>query len=178
MLQKYRFFFFSLLWVFFIVQFSYGVELTRTEEIAEKNKTYAIGTGITFNYVAQNYGIMIDSYHLFNSVSRPFDKALLRIGLGVNYDTAPIGTMPHTGFLFNVSIGYLYTQNQFHQLTNLRHFGTGVSLDYTMINTDTQGIGVSLYVVLNQTIVGLGGGIIIETGGMAPYFRTSIAITF
>ncbi len=169
-----------LLSMFLITTPNFAVEVSQNIQNTQKtNKVYSIGTGISLNYTKDNLGFMVDSYHLFHSQSRPFDKTFMKLGLGVNYDFNPYVGQTSTGFTLVSSIGYLYIQNQYHQLSFLKQFGAGFTLDYTMINSTSHGIGLSLYLLLNNFLLGLGGGAIISPDGdTQPYIMSSFGITF
>ena len=172
---------FLLLSTFLSVTISnFAIEISQTEStppIAKKN--YSIGTGISLNYTARNLGFILDSYHLFHSQSRPFDKALIKLGLGVNYDFNPLANQINTGFTLVTSLGYIYIQNQYHQLSLLKQFGAGFTVDYTMINTTSHGVGVTVYLLLNNFLLGFGGGVVIPSNSdLKPYIMSSFGVTF
>ncbi|MGL4347543.1 MAG: hypothetical protein ACRCR9_05640 [Chitinophagaceae bacterium] len=147
-----------------------NIEISQT---GQRPSIYTIGTGVSLSYFNGNMGIGIDSLHLFHSPYRPFDKALLKVGMGVDYD---FNSNP--SFNFSTSIGYLYVQNQYHPKSLLSQFGTGFSIDYTLINTKGHAIGASLYVALNRYLLGVGGGVVFERASVFPYVGTSFALTF
>ncbi len=169
---------FLLLSMFFSIAVSnFAVEVNQDSTSATKN--YSIGTGLSLNYTASNLGFIVDSYHLFHSPSRPFDKALIKLGLGVNYNFSPLENQMNTGFTLVTSIGYIYIQNQYHQLSLLKQFGAGFTIDYTMINTTSHGLGATVYLLLNSFLLGFGGGAIIpSSGGLQPYIMSSFGVTF
>jgi len=174
---------FLLLSMFFSVTLSnFAIEINQDikdiQSTKNAEKYYSIGTGISLNYTAGNFGFIVDSYHLFHSQSRPFDKALIKLGLGVNYNFES-KVPPNTGFTLVTSLGYIYIQNQYHQLSLLKQFGAGFTLDYTMINTTSHGLGVTIYLLLNNFLLGFGGGaIIISDGDLQPYIMSSFGVTF
>ncbi|MGL4676902.1 MAG: hypothetical protein ACRCWI_04450 [Brevinema sp.] len=160
--------------------FSIGILYAQDQNInisptAQKPSNYTIATGLSFSYFSENIGVGIDSLHLFYSPERPFDKALLKFGMGVDYD---FNNAHNPSFNFSTAIGYLYVQNQYHPKSLLNLFGTGFSIDYTLINTRGHSIGASLYIVLNQYLLGVGGGAVFEREKVVPYLSTSFALTF
>ena len=167
-----------LLSMFFLITVSnFAVEVSQNTQ--KTNTIYSIGTGVSLNYTQANLGFMVDSYHIFHSQSRPFDKAFMKLGLGVNYDFNPAIGQTSTGFTMVTSLGYLYTQNQYHQLSFLQQLGAGFTLDYTMINSTSHGVGVSIYLLLNNFLLGLGGGALIPSGeDLQPYVMSSFGVTF
>ena len=173
--QLSRFLLLSLLFSISISNFA--IEISQDTPIVKRN--YSIGTGVSLNYTAENFGFIVDSYHLFHSQSRPFDKALIKLGLGVNYNFNPLENQTSTGFTLVTSLGYIYIQNQYHQLSLLKQFGAGFTIDYTMINATSHGLGVTVYLLLNNFLLGFGGGAVITSNGnLQPYIMSSFGVTF
>ena len=158
-----------------ITNFAVEVNQNNTQKT---NKVYSIGTGVSLNFTKSNLGFVVDSYHLFHSQSQPFDKVFMKLGLGVSYEFNPPIGQTSTGFTLVTSLGYLYIQNQYHQSSLLKQFGAGFTVDYTMINTTSHGIGISVYLLLNNLLLGLGGGAIISSDGAQPYVMSSFGVTF
>ncbi len=152
-----------------------------------ERSVYDIGTGLSVNYFDGYMGINVESIHLFRDVERPFDNAFLKIGMGANIDYGK-NDSDSTGVGFNLlaSAGYLYVQDQYHEKSILSKFGTGVTVDYTYINTANKkeiyhGIGATLYVVVNKYFVGLGGGVVLlesDVKDFSPYINASFALAF
>ena len=64
-------------------------------------------------------------------------------------------------------------------ICSLESFGTGVSLDYQYISPDTHNAGATLYISLEQYLLGLGAGVTftgVQKG--SPYVKFDFAITF
>ncbi len=144
---------------------------------------YDIGTGLSMNYYDGYVGINIESLHFFRNLDRPFDNAFLKVGMGANVNINPDEGKTYTGFNFLTSIGYLYVQDQYHEKSVLNKFGTGATLDYSLIDTKNHGIGATLYVVVNGFFIGIGGGAVIlrdedATDKITPYVNGSFAIAF
>ena len=150
-----------------------------TESTQKTNKIYSIGTGISLNYKGSDFGFMIDYYNILHFRSRPFDKLLIKLGIGLNYNSNPLVDQMTANITFVTSIGYLYVQKQSHQLSHLKQFGVGFTVDYTMITTTSHGIGVTVYTVLNPFLLGLGGGFVLSSHvDFQPYVMSSIGFTF
>ena len=161
---------------FSITTSNFAIEVGQTSQ--KTNSVYSIGTGASLNYTKDNLGFIVDSYHLFHSQSRPFDKAFMKLGLGVSYDFNPAIGQTSTGFTLVSSIGYLYIQNQYHELSFLEQLGAGFTVDYTMINSTSHGVGATLYLLLNNFLLGIGGGAIFSSEGAQPYIINSFGVTF
>ena len=140
---------------------------------------YSLGIGVSLSYKDIGAGSIIDTYHLIHFQSRPFDKILVKLGVGLNYDTIPPIPEMTANFSFAASIGYLYVQNQSHPLSHLTNFGVGFTVDYMMISTSSHSLGVTIYTTLNPVLLGLGGGAVIPSDkGFQPYVTGSIGIIY
>ena len=140
---------------------------------------YSLGIGASLSYKDIGAGSIIDTYHLIHFQSRPFDKILVKLGVGLNYNDNPIKDQMTANFSFAASIGYLYIQNQSHPLSHLTNFGVGFTLDYTFISTTSHGLGATIYTILNPVLLGLGGGAVVPSNGeFQPYVMGSIGIIY
>jgi len=163
-------------------------------------KIYDIGTGLSFNYFYENIGIIVDSYHFFNAFNNKNDKIFLKFGMGMNYSIGnptnainePIETSP-LGVIITGSLGYMVSIHDFN-LRGLKEFGAGIALDYTYIGSTSsvhtagdiasiQTAGLTLQLVLNEYLVGLGAGVVVgvQSGRLdlaSPYARVSFGIIF
>ena len=163
-------------------------------------KIYEIGTGISFNYFHENTGLIVDSYHFFNAFNNQSDKLLIRFGMGFNYSLGnPTNNMGNAvnnfpiGAIITGSLGYVYVLNDIN-IRGLKEFGAGFSLDYSYVSSTSsitvagnvasiQTAGVTLQLLLNHYLIGLGTGAIfdIKAGNLplaSPYARVSFGITF
>ncbi len=137
---------------------------------------YQIGTGVSLTYFSGTVGFNVDSLHLFHDPARPFDKALLKVGMGMDYQ---FDNSEYVGFNFGASLGYLYIQNQYHPKSVLSQFGAGVTFDFGLINTRGYNLGATLYLVLNKFLVGVsGGGVLLDDGYKGPYLSLSFALLY
>ncbi len=141
----------------------------------QKPSTYYIGTGISASYFEDQPNVAVESLHFFRDVKKPFDHALIKFGIGINFE---LNSSERPSYNFLTSVGYMYMQEQYHARSQLSRFGTGVTLDYTLVNTTGHAIGTTLYIVLNEFIVGIGGGGIITSEKTHPYINTSFAVVF
>ena len=140
---------------------------------------YSMGIGTSLSYKDSSWGSTIDLYNIFHFRSRPFDKLLIKLGVGFNYNTdLPISQMT-ADFSFATSIGYLYIQNQYHPLSKFKKFGAGVTIDYTMNNSFSHSVGASVYAVLNRMLFGIGvGAVFTSERDIQPYVMSSLGFTF
>ena len=167
----------------FSVFFSITISNFAVESYQKTNKFYSIGysigTGVSLSYKDIGMGSMIDTYHLFHFESNPFDKIIVKLGIGFNYNDNPIKDQMTANFSFATSIGYLYIQNQSHPLSHLKSFGVGFTVDYTLISTTSHGIGVTIYTLLNPFLLGIGGGAVIPSNGeFQPYVMGSMGFIY
>ena len=161
------------------ILFSIAVSNFAVELNQKTNNVYSIGTGLSFNYKDDSLGFMIDSYHLFHFQLRPSDKLLVKLGFGFNYNNNPIIDQMNVNLTFTTSLGYLYILSQSHQLSHLKKFGVGFTIDYTMINTTTHGVGATIYTLVNPFLLGLGGGFVLSSNvDFQPYIMSSVGFTF
>ncbi|MGL5955914.1 MAG: hypothetical protein ACRC0X_04835 [Brevinema sp.] len=169
----------KLLFFFILFNINTHIYAQRNNQITEPPTTtypiYQIGTGLSLNYFDHNIGVMIDSLHFFNAPHRPFDKALLKIGMGLDYgfthDNNP-------GFILSTGIGYIYIQDQSNINSLLDQFGGGFTVDYQYINFNAHSVGLTLYLTMDEYIVGFGGGAVLAQGSAFPYIKASFALIF
>ena len=149
------------------------------QETQQINIIYSIGTGVSLNYNADSLGFMVDYFNIFHFQSHPFNKLLVKLGFGLNYNFNPIVDQMTANFSFTTSIGYLYIQYQYHSLSELQRFGAGFTVDYTMISATSHGLGITVYTVLNRFLLGLGGGAVFSSNSNAqPYIMSSFGFTY
>lgn len=179
---------------------TYLAENSVTNSTDTETKIYDIGTGLSLNYFYENIGIIVDSYHFFNAFGNRNDKLFLKLGMGINYSMGnptntinePIETSP-VGFIVTGSLGYMVSIYDFN-LRGLEEFGAGIAIDYTHIGSTSsihtagdiasiQTLGITLQLVLNEYLVGLGTGVVVavQSGRLplsSPYAKISFGIIF
>ncbi len=159
--------------------FSCSLSAQTQYQYSVNNQVYEIGTGLSLNYYSENIGIMIDSYHFFDASRYGLDKVLLRIGGGLNYRLNDKFKEDPIGFIGTASLGYIYEIDNI-TIRSIYNFGTGITADYTYVSLNMQAVGATLYLLLNEYIIGLGTGIIIAGPYelFAPYMRVNIGLSF
>lgn len=169
----------------------------------ETGKMYSIGTGLSFNYLYENLGLIVDSYHFFDVLGNNSpDKIILKAGLGFNYSLGnptdvsndPIDPSP-IGIIATGSLGYFYVLNQ-ERITDSRfkQLGIGLTFDYSFIASSSSihtestisslhTIGATVYFKLDAYLIGLGSGTVVgvKSGRLdlyTPYTRINFGVVF
>ncbi|MGL5956255.1 MAG: hypothetical protein ACRC0X_06575, partial [Brevinema sp.] len=148
-MNKYHVYFFVFI---AIISFSSRTTKIYGQNPFQEDQVYKTGTGFSLNYFDYHVGMMIDSLHFFNDDDEPFHKALLKIGMGFNYNVRNLNLK----FIFSTSIGYIYIQDQFY--SKIKKLGIGFTIDYQLVDLIGHSIGTSIHLVLDRYILGFGGG--------------------
>ena len=159
--------------------FSCSLSAQTEYQYAVNDQIYEIGTGLSLNYYSENIGLMIDSYHFFDASRYGLDKVLLKIGGGFNYRLNDEFKEDPIGFTGTASLGYIYEVDNI-TIRSIYNFGTGITADYTYMSLNTHAVGLTLYLLLNEYIIGLGTGIIVAGPYelYSPYMRVNIGLSF